>query len=183
MMNIVHLIITHSTLKIIPHSTLNIQHPTFNTQHLKYMISYFAEHMWQVWLIVSILCLILELTNGDFFIFCFAVGGVAGVITSLVTDSIAAQVIVFAIVSLLSIFFVRPVILTYFHKPGRKSNAEALIGKSGRVTDAIPANGYGYVQIDGDSWKAHTADGTPIEAGARVEVLSMDSIIITVKRI
>lgn len=149
------------------------------------MIDYFAQHLWQVWLIVSFLCLIIELTNGDFFIFCFAVGGVGGLLTALFTDSLAAQIVVFAIVSVLSLFFVRPVMLKYFHRKDheRKSNFEALIGRVGKVTDAIPDHGYGYVQIDGDSWKAHTPDGQPIEVGARVEVLKMDSIIITVKRI
>lgn len=149
------------------------------------MLSYFAEHLWQVWLIVSFLCLIIELTNGDFFIFCFAVGGVGGLITSLVTDSLTAQIIVFAIVSVLSIFFIRPVMLKYFHRKDndRKSNAEALIGRIGKVTDPIAEGGYGYVQIDGDSWKAHTTDGHSINVGQKVEVLKMDSIILTVKEI
>lgn len=149
------------------------------------MLSYFAEHLWQVWLIVSFLCLIIELTNGDFFIFCFAVGGVGGLITSLVTDSMTAQIIVFAIVSVLSIFFIRPVMLKYFHRKDndRKSNAEALIGRIGKVTDPIAEGGYGYVQIDGDSWKAHTTDGHSINVGQKVEVLKMDSIILTVKEI
>lgn len=146
------------------------------------MIDYFAQNLWQAWLAVSLICLILELTNGDFFIFCFAIGGLGGFVASLITGSFTAQVIVFAIVSLLSIFFVRPVILKYFHKPGRKSNAEALIGRVGTVIDSIPENGYGYVKIDGDNWKAHTADGSAIEKDARVKVEKMDSIILTVKR-
>lgn len=149
------------------------------------MLSYFAQNLWQVWLIVSIICLILELTNGDFFIFCLAIGGIGGLATSLFTDSLSWQIIIFAIVSVLSLFFIRPVMLKYFHKKGheRKSNAEALIGRIGKVTDAIPENGYGYVQIDGDSWKAHTPDGQSVEVGMKVKVLNMDSIIITVKRI
>lgn len=149
------------------------------------MLSYFAQNLWQVWLIVSIICLILELTNGDFFIFCFAIGGIGGLAISLFTDSLSWQIIIFAIVSVLSLFFIRPVMLRYFHKKGheRKSNAEALIGRIGKVTDAIPENGYGYVQIDGDSWKAHTPDGQSVEVGMKVKVLNMDSIIITVKRI
>ena len=149
------------------------------------MLSYFAQNLWQVWLIVSIICLILELTNGDFFIFCFAIGGIGGLAPSLFTDSLSWQIIIFAIVSVLSLFFIRPVMLRYFHKKGheRKSNAEALIGRIGKVTDAIPENGYGYVQIDGDSWKAHTPDGQSVEVGMKVKVLNMDSIIITVKRI
>ncbi len=145
------------------------------------MIQYFAEHLWQLWLIVSFICLILELTNGDFFIFCFAVGGIGGLAASLFTDTLWIQVVVFAIVSLLSIFFVRPVILKYFHKPGRKSNADALIGRTGKVEEAIPGNGFGYVRIDGDSWKAKTSDGEPLAAGTDVRVIKMESIIVTVE--
>lgn len=39
------------------------------------MIDYFAQNLWLGWLLISLLCLLLELTNGDFFIVCFAVGG------------------------------------------------------------------------------------------------------------
>lgn len=145
------------------------------------MIQYFAEHLWQLWLIVSFICLILELTNGDFFIFCFAVGGIGGLAASLFTDTLWIQVVAFSIVSLLSIFFVRPVILKYFHKPGRKSNADALIGRTGKVEEAIPGNGFGYVRIDGDSWKAKTSDGEPLAAGTDVRVIKMESIIVTVE--
>lgn len=145
------------------------------------MIQYFAEHLWQLWLIVSFICLILELTNVDFFIFCFAVGGIGGLAASLFTDTLWIQVVVFAIVSLLSIFFIRPVILKYFHKPGRKSNADALIGRTGKVEEAIPDNGFGYVRIDGDSWRAKTSDGTPLAVGTDVRVIKMESIIVTVE--
>ena len=93
------------------------------------------------------------------------------------------QVVAFAAISLLSIFFVRPVILKYFHKPGRKSNAEALIGRTGKVEETIPANGYGYVKIDGDSWKAKSKDGSPLDRGTNVIVIGMESIIITVEKV
>ena len=72
------------------------------------MIQYFLENLWLAWLLVSLLCLVLELTNGDFFIMCFAIGGVAAAIVSAFSDSFTLQVIVFAVVSALSIFFVRP---------------------------------------------------------------------------
>ena len=62
-----------------------------------------------------------------------------------------------------------------------QSNVDALIGRIGRVTEAIEANGYGRVQIDGDSWKAKTRDGHPVENGMKARVLSIDSIIITVE--
>ena len=36
------------------------------------LIEYFTNNMWQLWLTISIVCLILEVTSGDFFILCFS---------------------------------------------------------------------------------------------------------------
>lgn len=149
------------------------------------MIEYFASNMWQLWGIIFFICLILELSSGDFFIICFSIGALASAIVSAITTSITMQVLTFAVVSALSIFFVRPVMLKYLHKPDKErlSNADALIGQEGRVSEAIEANGHGRVAIDGDDWKAVSADGEAIEAGARVKVVGRESIIITVERI
>ena len=46
------------------------------------MIDYFMQHMWQLWALISLICLIMELTMGDFFIMCFAIGGVCSAIAS-----------------------------------------------------------------------------------------------------
>ena len=36
------------------------------------MIDYLVQNLWLSWLLVGIICLILEIMNGDFFIMCFA---------------------------------------------------------------------------------------------------------------
>ena len=84
---------------------------------------------------------------------------------------------------MLSLFFVRPAALRYLHKNDdqRVSNADAIIGREGRVVETIEADGFGRVAIDGDVWKAVTEDGSPIEKGQKVTVVSRESIIITVK--
>ena len=148
------------------------------------MIQYFLENLWLAWLLVSLLCLVLELINGDFFIMCFAIGGVAAAIVSAFSDSFTLQVIVFAVVSALSIFFVRPFALKYLHKnkDNRVSNADAIIGRIGKVTEPIAANGYGRVKVDGDSWKAVATDNLAIEEGTTVRIVALNSIIVTVER-
>lgn len=147
------------------------------------MIEYLLENMWQVWAVVAVVGLILELSSGDFFIICFSIGAVFGVVGAAVGLSAYWQTAVFALCSLISIFFVRPVALRYLHRnePNRPSNADALLGRTGRVTEAIPAGGHGYVQIDGDLWRANTADGTPVAKGQTVRVTNRQSTIVTVK--
>lgn len=149
------------------------------------MIDYFINHMWQAWLLLSLLCLILELTNGDLYVLCFAIGSVFASVASFFTDSIITQTIVFAVCTLLSLVFVRPVALRWLHKgeDNRLSNADALIGRIGRVSEAIEAGGFGRVAIDGDDWKAQAANGQAIEKGDKVRVTALNSIIITVEKL
>lgn len=146
------------------------------------MIEYFQSNLWQLWALVSLLCLILELTSGDFFIMCFSLGAIPALIASLFGTSFTAQIIIFAVCSALCIFFVRPIALKYLHKHDeRLSNAEALIGREGRVTQTIEAGDYGRVAVDGDDWKARSATGERIAKETRVRIVKLDSIIVTVE--
>ena len=145
------------------------------------MVEYFLANMWQIWAIIAVVCLILELSSGDFFIICFSIGAVFAIVGTILGLNVYWQLFIFAIFSLLSVLFVRPVALRYLHKndPNRASNADALIGRTGRVTEEIKADGNGYVQIDGDLWKAVSTVDIPV--GTSVRVIGRESTIITVE--
>ena len=148
------------------------------------MIDYIMQNLWQMWAVVAIICLILELTAGDFFIFCFAIGAVGAAIDAgLFGNGIYTQLFVFVVITLLSLFYVRPFAKRYLHKGEDKriSNADALLGRQGRVVETIVAGGYGRVQIDGDIWKAVTLGDADIPEGSNVTVIDRESTIITVK--
>ena len=148
------------------------------------MIEYFAAPLWQAWALVALICLILELTNGDFCIMCFAIGGFVAAAASPFT-SFYVQLALFAVVSVACLFTVRPIVLRWFHKndSDRLSNADALLGREGRVRDAIEAGGFGYVAIDGDVWKAKSADNAAIPEGTTVKVVDRKSTILTVEKL
>ena len=145
------------------------------------MIEYLAANMWQVWAVVAIVGLILELTSGDFFIFCFVIGACGAAVVSPFLG-IYWQLAVFAVVTAFSIFQVRPFALRYLHRgeEHRVSNADALLGRKGRVVETVKAQGYGRVAIDGDVWKAVTSEDADIPEGATVKVVDRKSTIITV---
>ena len=147
------------------------------------VIAYLTSNMWQVWAVVAVLGLILELSSGDFFIICFAIGACGAAVVS-PFSGIYVQLAVFAMVTALSIFQVRPFALRYLHRgeTERKSNADALIGQSGMVSEAIAPGGYGRVAICGDVWKAKAVTPEAIPAGTRVRVVGRESTIITVER-
>lgn len=148
------------------------------------MIEYISQNLWQFWTVIAVICLILELTSGDFFIMCFAIGGAVAALVSPFSN-FYVQLAVFAVVSLVSIFTVRPVALKWFHRndPDRVSNADALLGREGFVKETIEAGGFGRVAIDGDVWKAKSADDSAVEVGAKVKVVNRESTIITVETI
>lgn len=147
------------------------------------MIDYFSQHLWQLWTLIGVICLILELTSGDFFIMCFSIGAFITAVVSAFVPSFIGQIIVFAVASLLCLLFVRPLALKYFHRKDedRPSNVDAMVGRKGVVTETIEAGGFGRVKIDGDSWKACGENDKAIGKGERVEVVAINSTIITVK--
>ena len=148
------------------------------------MIAYLAANMWQVWAVVAVLGLILELSSGDFFIICFAIGAVGAALVSPFAG-IYVQLVVFAVVTLISIFLVRPVALRYLHRgeENRVSNADALLGQTGVVSETIKAGGFGRVAIGGDDWKAVSNGTEELPVGTMVRVVGRESIIITVEQI
>lgn len=148
------------------------------------MIEYFAANLWQMWALLAIVCLILELTNGDFYVMCFAIGAAFTSIASAIGLGFYGQLLVFALSSVLCIFFVRPFALKYLHgnRKERLSNADALIGRIGRVSETVTEGGYGRVAIDGDDWKAVSADGSSLPLGQNVRVVGRESVIITVEK-
>ena len=105
------------------------------------MIDYIMQHLWQLWAAVALICLILELTAGDFFIICFAIGAVPAAIVAAIGAGTYYQIVVFAVVTLVSLFYVRPFAKRYLHKGEDKriSNADALLGRQGRVVEPIQA--------------------------------------------
>lgn len=148
------------------------------------MIDYFAANLWQLWVLITVLCLIIELTSGDLFVLCFSLGALVTAVISALGLGFYGQLAVFVAASVLSIIFVRPSLVKRLHgrRKERLSNADALIGRTGRVSEAIEKGGYGRVAIDGDDWKAVSVDGSYVPLGQNVRVVGRESIIITVEK-
>ena len=148
------------------------------------MMEYILSNMWQMWVALSVVCLILELMAGDFFILCFSIGAVFAALSAAIGLNGYVQLVALAVFTLISLFWVRPFAKRYLHKgeDSRVSNADALMGRQGRVVETVKAGDYGRVQIDGDVWKAVSNDAADIAEGESVTVVGRESTIITVER-
>jgi membrane protein implicated in regulation of membrane protease activity len=140
---------------------------------------------YQIWLIAAIALVIFEICSATFGAICFAIGAGFSALAAGLGAGLTWQIVIFAIVSLLTFIFLRPFMLKFMDRKSKdvKTNAEAIIGRKGVVSERIDAEQHtGRVAIDGDDWKAVSEDGSIIEKGVSVEIVKMDSIIVTVKQ-
>jgi membrane protein implicated in regulation of membrane protease activity len=149
------------------------------------MTSFLITHLFHFWLAMTLLFLVMELFSGGFFIVCFSLGALVSMIAVLFGISFYGQLAIFAVFSVLSLLVIRPVAVKYFYRKSEQkvSNADAIIGRVGEVSETIELNGFGRVKLDGDDWKAQSQDAMRIEKGTRVRILSRDSIIVTVEKV
>lgn len=148
------------------------------------MIDYLFQNLWLVWAIVTFACLILELSSGDFYVTCFAIGALVTIIPAAMECPLWLQIVVWALCSVLSIWFVRPHLLKALHRgaDARKSNTDALIGQVGEVSQTIVVGGFGRVKLDGDDWKAEAPHiAVNLSVGTKVRVCGRNSIILSVE--
>ena len=142
--------------------------------------------LWQIWLAIALGLLIVEMLTGTFVFLCLGLGALLAALTAVFTDNWIIVLIVFSIVTLLSLLFVRPMVNKMFFKNSHhvKTNAEALEGAKGRVLETIDNNAnQGRVFVYGDDWKAESVDGGIIAVGDNVEVVKVNSNILIVKHI
>jgi len=132
------------------------------------------------WFIAFIILLIIELATVNLVTIWFAIGAVAAIISTIFTDSIVIQSIVFGVVSLLSLLITKPLIKKFKGFEVEATNSDRVIGKIGEVTKKITSNKYGEVKIFGNIWTATSEE--ELEVGQKVKVLSIDGVKLIVKK-
>lgn len=133
--------------------------------------------MWQFWLIVAGIFLVIEIATVGFLVFWFGIGALFAMITSFFTDNLIIQTVVFILSSTVLLFFTRPFVNKFSPKEKVKTNAFSIIGKKGIVTQTInPITGEGQVKVGSEVWSAKSSEDVKIEKGLEVEVLDIDGV-------
>ncbi len=137
-----------------------------------------------VWLIILALCLVVEIATLGLVTIWFAGGALVTFFVAMVTDNLLIQVIVFLVVSLVLLFFTRPIAKKFYNEKRTKTNVDSVIGEQCKVTEAIDNfNGTGTVLLNGLEWTARSKDETVIEAGACVKVCKVDGVKVIVEKV
>ena len=135
------------------------------------------DNMTLFWLIFAIAMAVLEGVTVQLVSIWFAVGGIAACITSLFTDSIIIEVIVFVVVSAIALAVTRPLVKKLKKRGAQPTNADRYVGKTGVVITAVDNSiPQGMVKVDNEKWTARSVSGEVIEEGASVTVTAIEGV-------
>ena len=129
------------------------------------------------WLIAFVILVGIEVATMALTTIWFAGGAVAAAISAMVGAPIWLQGLLFLVVSILLLYFTRPVVKKKLKVGKEKTNVNALIGKEGLVLETIRPFSAGQVKLDGLEWSAAAADPhMTIESGTAVKVEHIEGV-------
>jgi membrane protein implicated in regulation of membrane protease activity len=138
------------------------------------MFEWIGENWWALWLTLFLAFAAVEMLTLDLFFMMLGGGALAALVADFAGADLWLQSVVFCVVSLLMIAFVRPITLKHLHKgPAEmRTNVDRLIGETALVMEAVSSTG-GRVKIGGDIWSARSDSGV-LPEGQRVIVAAIE---------
>ncbi len=126
------------------------------------------------WFILFLILIFIELITVNLVSIWFALGAIGAMICACFTSFLWVQVVVFLIVSIISLIATKS-----FVKKVRKgavvpTNLDRVIGKVGIVMKKIESDSYGEVKVLGTVWTA--VSDQPIEVGEKVVIKKIDGV-------
>ncbi len=136
------------------------------------------------WLVMLIIFIVIEVPTLGLTTIWFAGGALIAVLAALLGAPVWLQVILFFAVSLLLLFFTRPVAVKYFNRDRIKTNVESMVGRQAIVVSEIDIiHGIGQVTVAGQEWSARSYDDkVRIPAGAVVNVVAINGVKLIVRQ-
>ena len=141
------------------------------------------SEMITLWLVVLIVSIGVEVATLGLTSIWFAGGAVLAVIVAAFHGPVWLQILLFFAVSLLLLFFTRPIAVRYFNRDRVRTNVESMIGRQAIVTSEIDnLQGIGQVTVGGQEWSARTeADGMNLQPGTVVDIVAVNGVKLIVK--
>ncbi len=141
---------------------------------------------WWVWLLIALGLLAVELfTPGGFFMLFFAIGAVASAVLALVPSpigtSVAAQAVIFLVVSLVGLVVFRNELVRRFALRGRGRAVDGLSESVAIALQDLPPGAIGKVELRGTNWTARNSGGVPLVRGQRCTVERVNGLTLWVR--
>jgi membrane protein implicated in regulation of membrane protease activity len=136
------------------------------------------SEMMILWIAVLVAAIVIETMTMGLTSIWFSGGALAAMIVELLNGSTSIQVIVFLVISLILLFYTRPIAVKHFNQKREKTNLDSVIGKTAVVT--IPIHNLketGQVMLDGKEWTARSNDSSKqFDKDALVKVIAIRGV-------
>ena len=130
---------------------------------------------WVIWLIALIGSLVLEAVSFQLFSIWFAAGALAALIAGLLGADLWLQIVIFVVVTGVSLAATRPLVKKLQKKKPEATNADRYVGQEAVVLEKIDnVKATGQIKVLGQVWTARTQDHSVIPKGALVRTLSIE---------
>ena len=140
-------------------------------------------YLWQVFIIVGLISLILEMVAPSMFFLNLAAAGFLTAIIAIFVTNWVNLTLIFIFLSVLAIIFLRPVLIKHQKSKEKETGMEGkYIGKIVKVKEPV-GKFSGAITIYDERWEARCDTEEPIPEGSEVRIVNYDSLVLTVERI
>ena len=128
-----------------------------------------------LWLLAGVVLVGVELFTGTFVLVMLGGGALAAAAAAFLDAPVVAQLVIFAVVSVLLLLGARPALRKRMHVEAI-DNGTNPVGTSGLVTQRVDRDS-GQIKLDGQLWSAKSAEhGRVFEPGQRVTVVELAGV-------
>ena len=131
-----------------------------------------------VWVIAFLGLLLVEFLTVGLVCIWFALGALAALVASFITESVLVQTVVFVVVSIISLIISKPLVKKFKINNFEPTNSDRVIGKTAKVTKEIKPDSYGEVVIFGTYWLAASEKKQKIGSLVVVEKIDGNKLIV-----
>lgn len=141
----------------------------------------YMPFIWIGFLLIMIVC---EAFTTQLVSIWFVIGAACAAVTTIFTDSIIIQSVVFVAVSFVALIITRPIVKKFKSSRNKVStNADRIIGKTGiMLSDINDIDEVGQAKVEGKIWSVKSGK-VPIAATSKVTELSIEGVKLIVEPI
>ncbi|HYE68208.1 MAG TPA: NfeD family protein [Anaerovoracaceae bacterium] len=137
-----------------------------------------------IWILIAVIFAVIEGFTMGLTTIWFTVGGVGACIIALLGGPLLLQIAVFLIISIILLYFTRPLAEKRLKIGHEKNNIDQIIGQTGLVTEDIEPYHTGQVKINGMIWTAIAKDkNETLSKGELIKIIKIEGVKLIVERV
>ena len=138
---------------------------------------------WMIYIILAVIAIIIEILVPSLFCINFAFAGIITAILSIFWGGTVSLIFTFLAISLLSVIFIKPLLMKMVNKDNKADFNAQYIGKIAKCIEPISMT-KGAITIYDERWEARTEfDAEEIPINSDVKIIKNDSLILYVEKI